>query len=379
MRSRLATIAIGLLIAAGGTLAACSSSGPVADDGGLEGVEYTSMEEDQEYSEFEGTDDSQDAFAQPQAPAASAPEATGPVATVDGIEISADEFNRHMRTVVQQAGGQLPPEVVGDVRDGIIEQLVQEQLLVNAIEAAGIEVADAEVEERIQEYRAEIEQSPFAQDMSFEDLLAQQGLSVEEFHELIEQEVAMTKLLEEEVADMPTDDDVRAYYDENPERFTVPESIEAHQLLVAVMPGEDDAREEAQQKAQTIYEKLQEEDADFESVAAEYGENVIAQKGPIHRSEDLGEVPPEFQQPTEIEDIVFALEDGELSEPFEIDHGWLIIQRIEHQDEQVEDFEEVAEQLKDELRHQAMVQGIDGYLAQLEADAEVQLHPENVQ
>lgn len=389
MRLTLATIAIGLLVAAGGSLAACSSSDPVPDEGGAEAVEYTSLEEEQDY---EGSEESADDFeaqqTQPgmqpgQQQPASLPEATGPVATVNGQEVPADDFNEHMEMIVQQSGGQIPPQMVDDIREGVVEQLVQEKLLVNAIEEAEVDVSEEEVEERIEEYRADVEDSPFSEDMSFEDILAQQGLSMDEFQELIEQEVAMTKLIEAEVADMPTDEDVRAFYDDNPERFTVPESVEARHILVGVMaPDDEESWAEAEEKIEAIHEQLQQEDADFESVASEYGTNVVTDEGPIHRSEDLGldpNMPQQYQQPQELEDTAFALDDGELSEPFRFDQGWLIIERIEHHEEQVEDFAEVEEQLEQELRHQAMAESIDPYLAQLEADAEVEIHHENIQ
>ncbi len=386
MRLKLATIVIGLLVAAGGTLAACSSSDPVPDEGAVDPVEYSSMEEDQDYEEQQPAEE-QEAFEQPgqQPPeqqAGSPPEATGPVATIDGEEVPADEFNQHMQMVLQQSGGQLPAEMFDDIRDQILEQLVQEQLLMNAIESADIEVSSEEVDERIREYRAEVEESPFAEDMSFDDLLAQQGLSMDEFHELIEQEVAMMKLFEAEVTEMPDDDDVRTFYDDNRDRFTVPESVEARHLLVAVMPGDDDAWDEAEEKARAIEEELAEDDADLESIAEAHGEEVVFQEGPIHRSADMemeDEMGQQFQQPQELEDAAFGLEDGAISEPIRIEHGWLIIERVEHQEERVEEFDEVAEQLKDELRHQAMGESIEPYLAKLEGDAEVELHPENIQ
>lgn len=399
MRFKLATIAIGLLVAAGGSLAACSSSDPVPDEGGAEAVEYTSLEEEQDYQEYDDAEESpgtlggmeaegaQQPGMQPgQQPQAGAPpEATGPVATVDGQEVSAEDFNQHVEMIVQQSGGQIPPQMMDDIRDGVVEQLVQEKLLVNAIDKAGIDVDDEEVDKRIAEYRAEIEESPFGQDMSLEEMLTQQGMNMDEFRELIEQEVAMTTLIEKEVAEMPTDEDVRAYYDDNPERFTVPESVEARQILagvgmMAATAEDEQAWAEAEETIEEIHEALQEDDADFEAIAAEYGENVVTQEGPIHRNEDLGaEVPPQYQQPQELEDTAFALEDGELSDPIRLDHGWLIIERVEHRDEQVEAFEEVEAQLEEELRNQAMAESIDGYIAQLEDDAEVEIHPENIQ
>ena len=388
MRSRIKVLIIGLLVAAGGFAVACSSSDPVPDNGAAGATDYDSVgdsEDDSEetsYEEYESAEQppSQGPDQPPmgQEPAADVPEAVGPVATVNGEEIPAERFNEQMEqevALMQQQFGQVPPEFLGQIQNELINHLVQEHLLLTAIDEADVEVSDEEVDERVDAHRQEFEESPQAQmddTITFEDVLAHEGLSLEDFRDIIETQVELETMLEERGMELPTDEDVRQYYDENPEEFTVPESVESEILMVAVTAADEEAWEASQSEAQEIRAEAVEEDLTLEEVAEQRGDHVMSQQAPIER-----DLPP---QPEGIEEAAFdELEDGQISEPIRTQQGWILIRRIEHQDEHVRDFDEVQNQIEHQLHSERMGDAVEGLIAELREDATIELHPENIQ
>ncbi len=378
MRSKLTILIVGLLLVAGTSLIACSSSDPIPDDPSAEPTEYDSVsdDEDSDYSEYEeaqppSTQTPQGMGGQSQA--GETPQAVGPVATVNGEEIPAERFNQQLAQIEAQSG-HLPPELVAHIQDEIIDQLVQQQLLFNAIDEAEIEVTDEQIDIRLEEFREEFQQTTQAQfdeDMDFDEFIAQMGMSPDELREVIEETVAIELLLEAEGMEMPTDEDVRAFYDDNPESFIQPENVEARHILVPPAGQDEQAFEEAREIAAEIHHEITEEGVDFDEAVERRGDTVFSDDAPIARNQP--------QQPPQIEEAAFALQDGELSEPIRTQQGWLLIHRIEHHEEQMMPFEEVEDQLERELRNQAMEESLQGFLAQLQTDAEIEYHPENIQ
>lgn len=403
MRSKLAVIVISLLVALGTSTAACSSDDAVPDDQPTEAPTYEPAD-GAEYEEYETGGDDQPDQQQAQPPTGEQqqqqpgqqpmpgqptqpdqgemPEATGPVATVDGQQIPAEEFNEQIEQLQQQAP-HIPPQQMGQMQGEIIDQLVQQKLIEQAIEESDVEVSDEQVEARLDELRREFEetsQAQFGQDMDFEDFVAQMGMTAEELDEVIRETVAIEQMLEKRGHEMPTDEDVREFYEENPEIFTEPEHIEARQLIIPVDPTDPDGLEAAEETAEEVHRRVTEEDEDFEEVAQDY-ENVQAQESPIGRQPPQDpQQPQQPRQPEEIEETAFeTLEDGEISEPISTQQGVVIIQRLGHQEEGVADFEEVEEQLEHQLRNQAMEESLDEFLSELEAEADIERHPENIQ
>ncbi len=390
MRSKLTAVFIGLLLATGTSLVACSSSGPVPDDPETEATEYDSLQDEDDdaesaaYEDYESAEEpatmegGQPPMGGQQQPQGSPPRATGPVATVDGEPVTADEFNERLEqevAMMQQQFGQVPPELLDHITEELVDQLVQQQLLFNAIDEADMEISEEDIDERVEQFRQEFLDSPQAQmegDLDFDDVLAREGLSQQEFREIVEKEIAMEALLEERGAAEPTEEEVRQYYEDNPQDFTEPEKIEAYHVLVGVTAADEQAWEEARAEAEEIRRQVMEdEEIELETTAMERGDHVIHQQAPVFRDQQ--------HQPAGVEEAAFELEDGELSEPIRTQQGWLLIERISHEDERLVEFEEVEEQLEQTLRAQAMGEAVEELLAELREEAVIELHPENIE
>lgn len=355
---------------AGLILGACASSPDIPEDG--QGAQYrsTNLEETSEDSDSEAAQESAEPGmdAQPVAP-----EATGPIATVNGNEIPADDFNIEIQRVV--ASG-MPPTLAARYKDTIVQKLVDRYLIDAALAESDITVKPEEIDEKLEEVKNEFAQSMQAsgQNVTLDMLVQQLGITEKELRESVEQSIGIEKMLFNRGMEEPSDEEARAFYDENREEsFTMPEQVHVKHVLIAVEQGSDDAVwQEAKKRADAVRADAVKDDADFEELARTRSEGPSAEQGG-----DLGFVPRGKTVP-EFENAAFDLKPGEISEPVKSPFGWHVIKLIERKDAEAVDYDEIAERLKLQLKGERIKESLDAYLTELRDAAEIEIHSENV-
>ena len=140
-----------------------------------------------------------------------------------------------------------------------------------------------------------------------------------------------------------TDDDLRAYYDNTPDEFHTPKTIEARHILIKVDPEADEKTvEETRQKALQVL-KLAREGKDFAELAKKYSEGPSAESG--------GYLGP-FRRDAMVKpfaDQAFAMTAGEISEPVRTRFGWHIIKVEKVNEEGTVSFEAAREDIRRKL------------------------------
>src|SRR5262245_10192642 len=132
-----------------------------------------------------------------------------------------------------------------------------------------------------------------------------------------------------------TDEQLRAAYEQERERFETPEQRHAQHILVEIPEGQEDA---ARAQAEGIVARLRGGE-DFAAVAAE----VSADAGTKAQGGDLGWL-ARGMLPGAFEDALFAMQVGQISEPVRGDDGLHIIRLEEVRAGDVQPFEAVREE-----------------------------------
>ena len=128
-----------------------------------------------------------------------------------------------------------------------------------------------------------------------------------------------------------SDDETKAFYEENKQFFKKPESVHAAHILV------DD-----EDKAKEIAQKL-DEGADFEELAKEHSSCPSSERGGDLGNFGRGQMVPEFDEK------VFSMEDGTISEPVKTQFGYHIIKRIDSEPEVARAYDEVKGEINMEI------------------------------
>lgn len=199
-------------------------------------------------------------------------------------------------------------------------------------------------------------------------MLAQGGFTVEGYKKMMTEMSLVNQFIEEKV--LPgitvTDEEAKAFYDENPKFFERPEEVHARHIIVRVP---QDATEEQKAEAKKKIEAIQKRAAageDFAKLAQETSEGPSAKDGG-----DLGFFSHDRMVPA-FADAAFALKPGEVSGVVETKFGYHVIKNEEVRPAGKVPFDEVKDRIKDSLKQQKMGAELDTILEKLRADAKIE-------
>ena len=141
---------------------------------------------------------------------------------------------------------------------------------------------------------------------AFEQFLEMYGYSLDDIKNNIEMNLNIKRLLEPDIK--IEEDEVKAYFEANKERFDVKEQVKASHILV-----------DSEDKAKEVKEKLLAGE-DFAELAKDYSIDT----GNNQQGGELGFF-SRGQMVQEFEDAAFSLEIGKISDPIKTKHGYHII------------------------------------------------------
>ncbi|MEX0912909.1 MAG: SurA N-terminal domain-containing protein [Candidatus Paceibacterota bacterium] len=141
-------------------------------------------------------------------------EGEGPVARVNGAEISREEYRRGVEQIVASYAAQgttIPDEEVEAVKEQILNNLINRQLVLQAATEAGTQATEEEIEAEFQNMIANFNDSD-----SLNAALTEAGITEQELRADIETSIIIDKYLSSRVDTESltvTDEEVSAYYE----------------------------------------------------------------------------------------------------------------------------------------------------------------------
>lgn len=254
------------------------------------------------------------------------------VATVNGEKITKDKLYNEL---VAAGGSQT------------LDGMISETLVNQEASKKGIKVTQDDIEKE-----KNFIKKNYGSDEAFEQALAQNNLTMEEFDKQMDMQVKLRKLLEPDVK--VTDDDVKKYFEENKASFDTPEQVKASHILVAT-----------KEEADAILKQLK-DGADFATLAKEKSTD----PGSKANGGDLGYF-GRNQMYKEFEDAAFALKDGELSGVVKTDAGYHIIKRTGYKAAHTATLDEKKADIKETLIYQAIMTKAPTWLSDVKAKAKI--------
>jgi len=291
-----------------------------------------------------------------------------PVSKVNGEKILLSDLDKIVSVRVQQyeAQGQtLEAADIAAVREELLTGLVDQALLRQEAEELKLSPDEEKVEEQYQNFLAQFETEEEA--MSF---LEEQGYDVKMLKKDISVDLLVQSLLEQELYPLADPDDaaVEAFYNDNPQYFTNPESVHARHILIKVasdMAPEASTKEEAMDRMEQVLTQL-DEGADFAELASAVSEGPSSAQGG-----DLGWF-SRGQMVAEFEDAAFNLEAGEISPIVETQFGLHVIKMEERKEAGTSSLDEVRESIVNYLRQEKLPGLYDEYITSLRSEADIE-------
>lgn len=300
------------------------------------------------------------------------------VATFEGGSVSQAELQEQVEASLSRQGAAQQGATSRDVSPGspqykamasqVLPQLVRLEIARAYAEEQGITVSDEDVSQEIEQIKSQLAEraSQSGQDVSGEEALQQaleqQGLTMEELRQDIREGLPVQKVQERVVGDVePSEQEVRSYYEENKQQFTIPAQRCARHILF---------NKDQQDQAEQVKQELQ-DGGDFAELAKEHSQDPqSAEQGGDLGCIGKGQTVPEFEK------ALFNAEKGKIVGPVETEFGYHLIEVTEIREEQTTPLEEMRQQISDQLSQQRQSEEFQAWLEEQVEQRDVQYLPE---
>ncbi|MDI6775917.1 MAG: peptidyl-prolyl cis-trans isomerase [Syntrophales bacterium] len=167
----------------------------------------------------------------------------------------------------------------------------------------------------------------------------------------------------------PTEKEIVRFYQENKDKFKMPETVHARHILIAKATGDDDkAKVEKRAKAENLRQQLL-GGADFADLARKNSDCPSRENGG-----DLGII-PRGQMVKPFEDAAFSQKKDAIGPVVETDFGYHIIQVLQHNEPQTINLDEKTKKdIASFLEHEKMQETFASLVKKLRAKANIVIH-----
>jgi len=287
------------------------------------------------------------------------------IASVNGKGIPKSQYDRMLSVFKMRAahgGRQLNSKDLTAVKNRILENLIDAELLYQQSQKEGIKVGDQAVNKRI-----EMIKKRFSDEAAYKKVIERMHVSEEEFRAEIQRALAIRQLLDTDVRkkNSVTEKESKKYYNNNLDLFKRPEQVKASQIWIKFTPGAAESKKiQARKKIEMIQQKLIKGE-DFGKLAKAYSEGPSAPRGGALGYFKRG------QMVKPIEDAAFALNVGEVSGIIETRVGYHLVKVIDKRPAGTIPYKDVRPMIEKKLKKEKERTEIQSYIESLKKSAKI--------
>jgi peptidyl-prolyl cis-trans isomerase C len=285
------------------------------------------------------------------------------LARVNGQDVNKADFEMLVRNM-EMSQGPIPEERRDEILRGALDRLITYTVLQQEATARNITVADSDVEAQVKTM-----QSQFQNQEDFARALEARGMSLDRLRADARVDMVITKMLDAAAAaaEPATDEDVKAFYEKNPDKFQQPEAMRASHILILVDEKADDAaRKKARGEIDGILKRARAGE-DFAGLAKAHSQDGSAAQGGDLEFFPRGRMVPEFDK------AAFALQTGEISDVVTTQFGYHIIKATDRRAAEMVPLEKVSPQVKEYLTNQKKQERADAFVAGLKQKSRIEV------
>ena len=322
------------------------------------------------------------------------------VARVNNQIITRSEFARskdQLRDEVKQQDPNNADKVYADREKDVLRDLIDQQLLIEKGKDLGIS-ADTDLIKQLDTMRKEMKLDSME---ALEKEAEKQGVSWEDFKQTQKNRIITQKVIGQEVGGhlALTTEEEQKFYDEHKAEMEHPEFVRLSEILVtpktpAPAPGSNSptpapnsepsgqpppdaaakqaadaaALSAAEAKAKDILKQLK-DGANFEDIAKKMSDGPSAADGGALGTFERGKLAKS------IEDQVFSMKAGELTNTIQTKQGYVIIKVDDHQMAGIPPMKDVLPRIQDALYYQKLQPALRAYLTKLREEAYIKTAP----
>jgi len=302
------------------------------------------------------------------------------VARVNNEIVTRSEYVRsrdQLKQEIQQQDAANADRIFAERQRNVLRDLIDQQLLLQKGKDLSI-TGDTELIKRLDEMRKQMNLETMEE---LEKAAEAQGASYEDFKQNLRNQIVTQRVIGQEVGSKLSmnKDEEKKFYEEHKADMEQAEQVRLSEILIAPkLPkpavgadGKPVPPTEAETEAALAAAKAQAEDllaqiqkgAKFADLAKKYSDGPSAKDGGDLSYFKRGTMPKE------LDDKVFALKTGEVTEVIRTKQGYVILQAVEHQMAGIPTLKQVEPRIQDALYMQKLQPALRTYLTTLREEA----------
>jgi len=288
------------------------------------------------------------------------------IVQVNGDIITSSQFRERFEPVEQELerrySGEELQQSLAELRGQLFNSMIDELLIRQRAAAISLRLSDELFRDRVEFYKRQIGATT---DEEFQAVLAQDGMTLEQFRSMVEYQYFVEAIFRYEVGRelFASESRVQEFYDDNVERYTQPARIRLSQI---VMPFDAGNSEQRLAEAEALLGRLR--------GGADFGEayrGVTPGAGP----EDAGDIG--FVEPGELREemaaAVAGLGAGEVSEIISMPRALVIVKVSEREEVRVTPLEEVYDRVLQDMYVDTRDREMRRYLVRLKRQSYIRI------
>jgi len=287
----------------------------------------------------------------------------GIVAVVNNEVVTQVELNAILLPIYTQYKSTYSDEEllkkIDEAKKNILYQLIEDKLILQEAHKIGMPATDEEVAERLEQIK-----SQFSSSQEFKSALASQGLTVVDLKEKYREQIMIKKMVNREVRSRVsvTPIEIALFYEKNKDDFNLPAQVKVMTIMIRKSEADPESNTDSLKKIKMIELKIAEGE-DFAKLAREYSQDPSAVDGG-----DMGYI-GKGQMMKKIDEVIFSLQPGEISETIETPVGYHVFKIVEVKEAGAESFDEARMQIENYLFQEKAKERFDEWMTNLKENA----------
>lgn len=278
------------------------------------------------------------------------------VAKVNDVVIMQKDFDnafRHVEKRIAAQGKELNDGQVLEIKQKILENIIDTELLFQAAKKAGVKPAEDNFKTQWDQI-----QNRMGKDSQFKSGIEEMNYSESELKEQIKRQMTIQQFVVDKFVTPAkiTAEEVNAYYKENEKTFHSPEQVKASHILIKVESDADDAKKaEAKKQIQDIQKQIKKGE-DFAALAEKFSQCPSKSNGGDLGYFERGKMVKPF------EDVAFELKVGDVSDIVTTDFGYHLIKVMDKKSAGTIPLEKASPNIENFLKQQKAQQEVTAFL-----------------
>jgi peptidyl-prolyl cis-trans isomerase C len=260
-------------------------------------------------------------------------------------------------------GTAIRPDMIPELRNKILDELIDKELLYQESLRKGIEIEEKAVAEKMEALKRR-----FPSEETFQDEMNQMNLSEDTLRTQIKKDLTVQQLVEKEimVKVQVSDEDSKSFYDSHPDLFKEREKARASHILIRSEADTDPlSKDERRKKLEGVKKRIMNGE-DFASLAKEFSQCPSGENGGDLGYFEQGKMVKAF------EDAAFSMKPGEVSDIVVTPFGFHLIKLTDRSEARTISYDEAKERINQHLQRVKFSEEKDVYVGDLKKQSKVE-------